>query len=143
MKLAATFFANQADMDGDRLQVAGGMWDGLSASRYPAAHSIVVVLLLRPELKDVGESFHVDLDVTGPDGQSAGHAHMDVTLNQYKQQTAVVVTVMGSFAASGRYSVRTTSQGMGSDEIFFQVVGQGETPVAAAVEGYALGLGRG
>ena len=139
MKLAATFFANQADMTNDHLQVSGGMWDGLTASRYPAAHDIVVVLMLRPELKDVGESFHVDLNVTGPDGESAGHDHRDVTLNQYKQQTAVVMTVKGSFAASGRYSVKTTSQA-GTDEIFFQVVGQGESPVAAAVEGYALGL---
>ena len=140
MKLAATFFANSADTVGDHLQVTGGMWDGLTASRYPAAHDIVVVLLLRPELKDVGESFHVDLHVTGPDGGSAGQDHVDIRLNQYKQQTAVVVTVKGSFAASGRYSVKTTSHGLGSDEIFFQVVGKGETPVTAAVEGYALGL---
>lgn len=140
MKLAATFFANSADMSNDHLQVSGGMWDGLTASRFPAAHDIVVVLMLRPELKDVGESFHVDLNVTGPDGQSAGHTHMDVTLNQYKQQTAVVMTVKGSFTASGRYSVKTSSQAIGTDEIFFQVVGQGETPVSAAVEGYALGL---
>jgi len=140
MKLAATFFANQADMNNDNLQVTGGMWDGLTASRFPATHDIVVVLMLRPEPKNVGESFHVDLNVTGPDGQSAGHDHVDVTLNKYKQQTAIVVTVKGSFAASGRYSVKTTSKALGSDEIFFQVVGQGETPVAAAVEGYALGL---
>lgn len=140
MKLAATFFANSADMANDHLQVSGGMWDGLTASRFPAAHDIVVVLVLRPEPKDVGESFHVDLDVTGPDGQSAGHSHLDVTLNQFKQQTAVVVTVQGSFAAAGRYSVKTASQRLGRDEIFFQVVGQGQSPVAAAVEGYALGL---
>ena len=140
MKLAATFFAEQADTTGDHLQVSGGMWDGLTASRYPAAHDIVVVLVLRPERKDVGESFHVDLDVTGPGGQSAGHGHTDITLNQYKQQTAVVMTVKGDFAASGRYSVRTTSHAIGGDEIFFQVVTPGETPVAAAIEGYALGL---
>lgn len=142
MKLAATFFANQADMLKDHLQVTGGMWDGLTASRFPATHDIVVVLMLRPELKDVGESFHVDLNVTGPDGQSAGHNHMDVTLNQYKQQTAVVVTVKGSFPTAGRYSVKTSSERLGKDEIFFQVVGEGQSPVAAAVEGYALGLNR-
>ena len=133
------FFAESAAHTSDRLKVDGGLWDGLTASSFPASHEIPVVVLLRLDPADVGQSFHLDFHVTGPDGAAAGHQHVDVAVNVFRQQTAVVVPVRGSFPVAGQYRLQLRSQ-VGTDEVLFQVVGQGQTPVAQAVEGYALGL---
>ena len=90
MKVAAMFFAESAQHTSDRLQVRDGLWDGLTATGFPAAHTIPVVVLLRLDPSDVGQSFHLDFHVTGPEGAAAGHSHVDVAVNTYRQQTAVV-----------------------------------------------------
>ncbi|MCU1693146.1 MAG: hypothetical protein JWM64_2237 [Frankiales bacterium] len=138
MRVAAMFFAESADHTTDRLRVQGGLWDGLTATAFPASHEIPVVVLLRPALEDVGQSFHLDFHVTGPDGP-AGHQHVDVAVNVHKAQTAVVVPVTGTFPTPGRYTLQLRSH-VGTDEVAFEVTGPGSSPVARAVEGYALGL---
>ena len=135
------FFAESAQHTNDRLQVSGGLWDGLTATSFPAAHEIPVVLVLRLEPTDVGGSFHLDFHVTGPGGTPAGHTHVDVAINVHRQQTAIVVPVPASFPAAGPYKVELRSK-IGTEEVTFQVVGEGQSPVAQAVEGYALGLGK-
>ncbi|MCW2606096.1 MAG: hypothetical protein JWO60_789 [Frankiales bacterium] len=140
MKLAGMLFAESAHVD-RTLSVQGGGWDGLTASAFPANHELVVVLLVRPDQSDVGKALPMQLHVNH-DGSNAmaGHAHLDLNTHNYRQQTAVVVKVACTFAEAGRYTIRFDAD-FGKDQLSFDVVGAGlSSGVAAAVEGYALGL---
>ncbi len=141
MKVAAMFFAESAEHVKDRLRVEGGLWDGVAATRFPASHSIPVVLVLQLEPADVGQSYHLDLHVTGPGGVEVGHEHADVTVNVHRQQTAVVVTVPATFTQEGPHAVELRSR-IAEQTVTFQVVLQGGGSLDTAVEGYALGLGK-
>ncbi|MCW2777966.1 MAG: hypothetical protein JWN17_1691 [Frankiales bacterium] len=140
MKLAAMFFAEKAT-NAQTLSVTGALWDGLTATAFPANHTLVTVLLLRPLPGDVGRAFPVQLHVNADaDNAMAGHSHIDINCNNYREQTAVVVEVPCVFPAAGSYTVRFDGD-IGTDALTFQVVGPGgQSNVAAAVEGYALGL---
>ena len=138
MKLANMFLAEAAVVTNDTLHVTGGFWDGLDATRFPARHDVVVVLAVRPRLTDVGTPFHLDIQVTAPDGSSAAHHHGDLVINKYRQQAAFPVTVAATFPVAGEYRLRFTSS-FGEDELRFQVV---SARTADQGEGFALGLGR-
>lgn len=140
MKLAGMLYAESAHVN-KTLSVQGANWDGLTASAFPASHELAVVLLLRPTDADVGVPLPIELHVNDDaDGAMAGHAHLDLKVNAWKEQTAIAVTVSCSFARAGRYTLRFAS-GFGNDQLSFDVVGAGlSSGVATAVEGYALGL---
>lgn len=139
MRIAGLFTAETASVTNDRLAVTGGLLDGLKTSRWPATHRFTVVVLLRPEAADVGQTHHFDFHVTGPDGQDAGHSHCDLVLNLYRSQVPVVLEVPATMPVAGEYTLGVRSVA-GDDEITFELVGPDETAVGAAVEGYALGL---
>lgn len=140
MKLDAMFLTEKA-VNAQTLSVDGALWDGLTATAFPASHTVPVVLLLRPLPGDVGRVFPVQLHVNAADGDAvmAGHSHLDITCNTYRQQTAVVVEVPCVFPRAATYTLRFDGD-IGTDTLGFQVVGPGQSAVATAVEGYALGL---
>ena len=140
MKSAGMFLVESASFQNETLQVKGGLFDGLKASKFPASHDVTVVVLLRAERSDVGVSRHLDVNVVGPDGARVGQNHYDVTLNVFRRQIAAIVQVRATFAEPGEYRVRLEA-GVGDDEVAFDVAGPESDPVASAVEGYALGLG--
>ncbi len=142
MLLAGMLFAESAHVD-RTLSLQGAGWDGLTASAFPATHELVVVLLVRPDRADVGKALPMQLHVN-LDGANtmAGHAHVDLNTHAWREQTAVVVKVPCTFAEAGRYTIRFDAE-FGTDALSFDVVGAGlSSGVAAAVEGYALGLKR-
>lgn len=121
MKLCGMMLVDSADV-GQTLSVQGANWDGLSTSAVPAGHELVVVLLLRPEPDDVGAPQPVELHVNHAESRAmAGHAHVDLGITHWTEQTAVALTVSCVFPDPGRY-VLAFDSAFGSDQLGFDLL---------------------
>lgn len=122
MHINALLLADSAEVRDDRLQVADGAWDGLTAPAWPAGHDIQVVALIAPAAGDVGRPLDAVVRVVAPGGTEAGRTEASVVVERLRVQLPVVLPVFGEFAEPGDYRVVVSLAGAEA-EVGFDVDG--------------------
>jgi hypothetical protein len=69
MRLAGAFFANNADVVDDMLNVEGGVWASTTVAASAAGFQCCCVVLYDSRRRDVGTEYTLHIDAAGPTGQ--------------------------------------------------------------------------
>lgn len=124
MRTVTAFLADKASLDAQGLlSVEGGLWSALKATRFPAEHPFHVVALLDVLDAEVGVPVTGSLAFSKGDGQPAGTLDVEIRASKAGDRVPVVMPVLGTFSAAGRYELLFTLGGQEQARLAFEVTG--------------------
>lgn len=121
MIVTGAFFADQAEDDGGKLSVVGGVWDFIPVPAGLEAVAARLVVLIQTSPDDYGRENVVSVDTTTPSGIPAG-------------RTELVIQELGRPAENRYFHFNVPFQVAERGRFAFSIAANGEHPLSLGVE---------